>query len=154
MFPRFVVSRIEGSIAFGTVTGTLHGSETWIADGWLGHLKSDSRFVYGRWHKLDEWWGFAPQDSSDVERLRRQSEWEVLDLYWGERAELVLDSSRRWVERQFDDLDHDHCAICTKTIGAGGQPLGFVSEEDDTWVCRECFDNFVRRRSLQFIPGS
>ena len=46
--------------------------------------------------------------------------------------------------------DHEHCAIQWETIDED-QPEAYFSEPD-TWVCEECFNRFVRPRSLRFIP--
>jgi hypothetical protein len=49
--------------------------------------------------------------------------------------------------------DHEHCAICWQTLGLGGQPEAYVSDHG-TWVCEQCYVNFVERRSLDFIPSA
>jgi hypothetical protein len=46
--------------------------------------------------------------------------------------------------------DHEHCDICQKKIGRGGEPEGF-SSPPDAWVCEECYTNFVAPRSLGFV---
>ena len=47
--------------------------------------------------------------------------------------------------------DHEHCEICWESIGGGGdQPKGYVNE-DDQWVCLRCYENFIARRSLNFV---
>jgi hypothetical protein len=48
--------------------------------------------------------------------------------------------------------DHEHCLICMKTIGAGGEPEGFFSEPD-CWVCKACYTAYVIPRSLDFVSG-
>ena len=49
--------------------------------------------------------------------------------------------------------DHEHCEICRQTIGAGGEPVGFVSPPD-SWVCEACYRDFVVPRSLAFAKES
>src|SRR4029079_17343025 len=34
--------------------------------------------------------------------------------------------------------DHEHCEICSKHIGKGGDPAGYVDREDH-WLCGECY---------------
>ena len=46
--------------------------------------------------------------------------------------------------------DHEHCEICHKKIGHGGEPVGLFSSPD-AWVCEECYASFVVPRSLAFV---
>src|SRR5215469_14397577 len=34
--------------------------------------------------------------------------------------------------------DHEHCEICWRHIGSGGDPEGYVTGNDE-WVCRSCY---------------
>lgn len=45
--------------------------------------------------------------------------------------------------------DHEHCEICSRKIGYGGEPSGLYSAPD-AWVCEECYNSFVVARSLAF----
>jgi hypothetical protein len=45
--------------------------------------------------------------------------------------------------------DHEHCDICPKKIGCGGESMGYFSVPD-SWVCEECYNKFVAPRSLAF----
>ncbi len=45
--------------------------------------------------------------------------------------------------------DHEHCEICSRKIGCGGEATGFFSPPD-AWVCEECYNSFVVPRSLAF----
>lgn len=186
MFPRIRTVQSEfdklGEVV-GLVTATTYGRETWVGDRWIGYLMADGRLVRGRWHAGGDLWGFAPENSDAVREFHPDSEWIILDGYWGGRAELVLDLGRQWQKKRFepsrairfkrrnsvymkkgDDSepaegelvkngwDHAHCEICYQTLGSGGQPDGYVSESE-TWVCERCYDTFVHRRSLEFIPS-
>jgi hypothetical protein len=207
MFPIFRV--IEGGetddSVVGTVTRTTHGSETWVGDGWIAILKGGVELIRGRWHRKGDLWEFAPKHPNDRDAICAQREWEVLDSYWGERAEIVLDETRQWDKARFrptdairiqgpagawitplsgideappvrpsrlfppntastiDDTwhaeaveagwDHEHCAICWETLGPDAQAEGYVSEPR-TWVCEQCYNQFVERRSLEFIPSA
>jgi hypothetical protein len=47
--------------------------------------------------------------------------------------------------------DHEHCAICWQKISGEDQPVGYLSAPE-SWVCEECYVNYVEPRSLAFIP--
>ena len=46
--------------------------------------------------------------------------------------------------------DHEHCDICWRHIGSGGDPEGYVTSNDQ-WVCTSCYSRFVQRRDLSFV---
>lgn len=46
--------------------------------------------------------------------------------------------------------DHEHCEICQKKIGCGGDSFGYLNPPD-AWVCEKCYTSFVASRSLAFI---
>jgi hypothetical protein len=184
-YQRFRVTEIEqGDEVFllGSATATVHCGETWIGDGWPGFLLRGGEVVPGGWRVRGEMWSFVLESQGALDRFRREPEWDVLDGYWGERAEILLDGSRQWRKARFESSDavefprknarwrsraipdknaegelikagwdHEHCAIRGEKIGAGGHPEGYFSAPN-TWVCKECFDKFVRPRSLGFIP--
>ena len=150
-FPRFHIIRRDVGEILGSVTALTFGNETWVGNGFIGCLMADNKFVFGRWHTRGDSWAFIPDDSGVIEMLRPDTEWVVLDGYWGERAELVLDANRKWQKALYEESDHDHCAICWQTLGQGGQPDGYV-DEDVTWICSRCYESFVEPRSLDFIP--
>jgi hypothetical protein len=152
-FPRFHVIRHDSGEVFGSVTATTYGIETWVGDGWIGYLLVGMKPISGRWHARGESWGFMPDDHCVGQELRTDTECTVLDGYWGERAELVLDSDRKWQAARYEGSDHDHCAICWEKLGQCGQPDGYVSK-GATWICCCCYEAFVQRRSLEFIPRS
>ncbi len=151
MFPLFHIIRRDAGEVFGSVTSTTYGSEMWVGDGQIGYLMADDKLVFGRWHKRGDSWAFIPDGSGVIEILLPDTDWVVLDGYWGERAELVLGSASKWQKSLYEDSGHDHCAICWQTLGQGGQPEAYVSE-DATWICCRCYDSFVLPRSLDFIP--
>ena len=184
-YPRFRVLAIreENEVALlGSLTTTTYGSETWISDGWVGDLLRDEVIIPGRWRAHGHQWAFTLEKREDLDSLRSKGEWDVLNGYWGERAEIVLDTSRQWRKMRFEvsdaiefrnekgrwwvrsdanesgegkliegGWDHEHCAIQWEKIGEGGQPEAYFSEPD-IWVCEECYNRFVTKRSLSFIP--
>ena len=151
MFPRFHIIRRDVDEVLGSLTATTHGSETWVGDGQIGYLMSDGKFIFGRWRSREALWSFVPDDQGVVDVLPPDTEWVVLDGYWGERAELVFDANRPWQKALHQQSDHNHCAICWQTLGQDGQAEGYVSH-DATWICCGCYESFVVPRSLDFIP--
>jgi hypothetical protein len=149
MFPRFRIRANASGEAVGAVTSTTFGKETWVGEGFLGYLMSTECLIYGRWHRRGDSWGFVPDQKDIVGTLSPDSEWQVIDCYWGERTALVLDSKRIWIKTGYKGQDHDHCAICWESIGAGGE--GYV-DDGATWVCDQCYDSYVKTKSLGFIP--
>jgi hypothetical protein len=136
----------------------------WIGEGRIGCLYLRSgRFAWGRFcnvHLSQSACVFVPDDQTLLGQLMVGESYAYLEGYWGERAELVLDTARIWRASEFqptaDDgelvpggWDHEHCSICHQKIGWGGQPNGFVSEDD--WVCDECHSRFIIPRSLAFM---
>lgn len=83
---------------------------------------------------------------------------EVLDGYWGDRADLVLDTSLIWNRHQWTDAaDHDHCAICWATISTQEKSEHFAARYPEgrrDRVCAPCYHNYVSKRALGFIPGA
>ena len=182
MLPRFEVREdrpVDPVAILGVVSSTRHGQETWVGDGWIGYLTDGANLIPGRWSARAERWSFAPDSSDHLEVVRGRREWSVLDGYWGERAELVLGSSRQWSRARFEPKDavqfegnggmllteaadgeegtvikggwdHEHCAICWETLGPGGQPDGYL-DPPRTWVCDRCYLQFVSTRSLGFV---
>ncbi len=125
MFPTFRIKRSDASEVLGTVSATAFGKEAWVADKYLGYLMRWTSLIHGRWHSRGEHWGFVPDEPAALARLH-SGEWQIMDGYWGERAELVFDVSRKWKRLQYDGSNHDHCAICWQKLGAGGNPEGYV----------------------------
>ena len=183
MFPCFRVVQnkvAEAGEVLGAITATTRSRETWVGNGWIGYLMADMQLILGLWHIRSDLWGFAPEDAGNLEAIVAKKEWLILDGYWGQRAEIVLDSTREWRKARFEPShavafrepggtcvskadspkppggelikggwDHEHCAICWETLGSGGQPEGYLSQND--WVCEHCFERFVQQRSLDFI---
>lgn len=93
------------------------------------------------------------------------SAYEFLDGYWGDKAELVLDSSRKWVQRTFvpnapdgtkahiqGGWDHEHCYLCqTKISDTGNADRGGYADQEDVWVCCDCFEQYVKPKRLDFV---
>ena len=135
----------------GTVSSTGVGLETWIGDRYLGYLKRGDFLAPGRWHAAQGCWDFALERHEHLGEINGAQNMEVLDGYWGERVELVLNTGITWTaERWTKAADHDHCAICWATIAAVENADHFVATTGER-VCAECHHNHVGRRELGFI---
>ena len=76
---------------------------------------------------------------------------DVLDGYWGERAEVVFDESRKWSERNYqDDGEHTHCLICWGTIWKIDNSRYMASNHNDE-LCLKCHSSYVNTGNLDFI---
>jgi hypothetical protein len=184
VFPKFRIIEIqEGDevALLGSITTTEYGNQTWIKDGWSGCLVLEGMAIYGNWRAHGKQWTFIPENRQTLDLFKRGAQWEVIDGYWGERAEIVLDMSRQWRKVRFEPSDAAEFRGAkdrwwTKAPGPkpgegelikGGwdhehcaiqwetiderQPVAYFSEPD-TWVCEDCFNKFVLPRSLSFIP--
>jgi hypothetical protein len=159
-FPTFRITSSAGPASgprlLGVVSSTQWGGGTWIADGYLGYLKHGSTLVLGRWHRRDEHWEFVPERPEHLTPVSRVAEFEVLDGYWGERAELVLDRALAWTHDEWSiEGDHDHCAICWAAISTTANRGHFVSSGRKR-VCEPCYREYVSARALGFVvpaPG-
>lgn len=187
VFPEFAVRKVElrePPRVLGTVTTLVHGRETWLGHNWIGYLFSDTTFVRGRWLNCGDLWCFVPDRGEDVERIEGQRVWAILDGYWGERAELVVDPKRQWRRARFKPRDAVEFSGPTGTWTrqaseaerSGGNVVkgGWDHEHcaicstkigndgdtegyvdgSDTWVCERCFGDYVAHKSLDFIPGA
>jgi hypothetical protein len=157
-YPSFSVLDVQGTgrnlALVGTVDSTSYGRETWVGDRHLGYLFRKRPVLYGRWHSLEGGWKFSVSQILDSLVVPRKGDViDVLDGYWGERAELVLDDAIEWKEGRYEKPeDHTHCIICWKAISAE-QNSHFMFGDRNTEMCMECFGSYVIPRSLGFIPA-
>jgi hypothetical protein len=96
-YPTFRVTEItrdDSRVALeGTVSVTRVGRETWVGDRHIGCLKRGAFLAAGRWHGAGNRWRFVLDRPEHLSELEGAAALEVLDGYWGKRAELVLDQS-------------------------------------------------------------
>lgn len=185
MFPKFLVTQdemVEAGEVLGRASTTTYGDDLWVGDQRLGYLMADGAFIRGRWHQREDLWSFAPENSQSRPALSPNSEWTIFDLYWGERAELVLRSGRLWKYTQFHSMPAIRFAsggtvYMQKADGSkpgdgevveGGwdhehcricwEKIGIGGQssgyvsDDDVWACARCYERFIEPRSLDFIP--
>ena len=150
-FPTFNVIERRTDELVGSVSSTKLGGETWVADRYLGFLKHGDSLFPGRWHCAGENWRFALDKSQVNEALPVSEEFQILDGYWGERVELVLNRRIIWRADHWTLPDnHDHCAICSATIAVAENQNHFVATTRER-VCRSCYEAYVSERALNFI---
>jgi hypothetical protein len=175
--PRFAIHHLEDD----TVVGMADASR-WIGVGHIVALVLGDEFIWGKWRDGDQSGGSASiqfNKPADAGGLRVGVAYPFIDSYWGDRAELVLDSSASWHRLVFAPVDavsvvhpggslitkaerpdvpgqitgawdHEHCEVCYQKIGMGGQPAGWANR-DGQWVCESCFEAYVAGRSLEFV---
>lgn len=176
--PEFVVEEVEGV----RVVGRFEASK-WVSDGDGVMLLVGERLVEGRFEGVDTQARRARiriNEPADLAQLRVGARYPFVDVYWGDKAALVLDRSTEWrlvefqpveaIERVDGDVrilakatsedasasveeggwDHEHCEICYEKIGAAGLPKGWTSASDE-WLCEACYEAYLKPRSLGFI---
>ena len=176
--PRFAIHHLEDD----TVVGMADASR-WIGVGHIVALVPGNRFIWGKWRDGDQSGGSASiqfNNPADAGGLQAGVAYPFIDSYWGDRAELVLDSSISWHRSVFAPLDavsvthpggslitkagrtdvpgqivagawdHEHCEVCWQKIGTGGHPAGW-SNSDGQWVCESCYGAYVAARSVEFV---
>ena len=151
-FPRFdVTHRGEpAGILSGKVSAVRMGAETWVGDGHLGYLFDGESLTRGRWHEAEGDWGFMPTDGPPASAQLKLEQYVILDSYWGQLAEIVLDREHSWSPAVWSDsVDHDHCALCWSTIDSGNPR--HRDNGRGSIVCPDCHDRYVEQGSLDFI---
>jgi hypothetical protein len=170
--PTFLITQIQGVSCRGVFVPS-----RLIGDGWPACLVvGETRLVWGEFRDVDvalRTATFQIRELSELRYLEVGRAYTYLDSYWGVRAQLVMNASHVWHLVEFaprdavespgkggadstpaalvpGGWDHEHCEICGEKIGRAGQEDGYVNETD-LWVCRRCYDQFVSRRSLEFI---
>lgn len=156
----------------------------WVGENWVGYFfELDGTFYYGRFSNIDlenKTCSFTLEDNKNA-NLEQGQLFYYLDGYYGDMAELVLNKKHNWTKRVFlaedsvevrkgvfrkrtiDDTDesitvsagwdHEHCSFCMATIGNYGVPTGYQNQ-DDEWVCRDCYKKYIEKCDLSFIPES
>ena len=156
MFPKFSINKVfkieEKVELVGTVSSDSFKNEKWIEDKWLGFLRKNNLFIYGRWHKQDENWKFVikPEDTLGINFFEGE-ELDAIDGYWGERVELIFDENICWKEANYKaQNDHNHCFFCWATISEVENKKYMLANER-IGVCMSCYENYVIPKNLDFI---
>lgn len=107
----------------------------WMSGYWNRHHVR--MILEGRWRERE----FEPRDAIHF-RLGGSRGWGPVEGGIPEGAEKLDVVAGGW--------DHEHCEICMEKIGAYGQAGGYVDEEDH-WICSECYRRYAAPRSLEFL---
>lgn len=140
-FPRFELMTILNDHCTGLFEPSPWVGENWIAGLYLG----GHRFMWGRFRDVDtetRTCSFTPDQVAELSELRPHDKYPIMDGYWGERAELVLDENRSWQLTVFEPSDmvlfprQDGTSMGTRSspkAPAGGQvvPDGWDHEHCD-----------------------
>jgi len=145
--PRFQVSNIVADAGNVILVGRLVGP-IWTDRNWVGCLHIGAgRFIWGRFTSVVEQERtaeFVVEPIYESDFLRGQ-EYAYLDAYWGEKAELILDTSLKWTRTEFHPSDslHEHCLICWETIAEPAERFGYL-DQNNRWVCESCYEKVHR----------
>lgn len=112
----------------------------------------------GTYHRLDGYWGELAALVMDRQRVWDRRVFEPADAvrfdrddgyHLGKPTNKAMPPDGTVLKGGWD---HEHCDICWATISPHVDPVGWFSKPDH-WVCCRCYNNFVVRRSLDFIVG-
>jgi hypothetical protein len=78
-------------ILSGKVSAVRVGAETWVGEGHLGYLFDGASLTRGRWQEGEGGWRFMPTDGPPASVRLRLDGYIILDSYWGQLAEIMLD---------------------------------------------------------------
>lgn len=176
--PEFAVSAITGC----DVTGRFEPSN-WVEIGQGVALRISDQIARGKFLQVDVATRTAVVrlwHEADAMLLQVGKSYPFLDLYWGDRAFLVLDRTREWRRTEFTPVDavqyfsngqrvltkaapgqsggdvvpsawdHEHCEICHLKISLSGPSVGWTFSTDE-WLCERCYEAYVVKRSLEFV---
>lgn len=155
MFPTFKINQVvkaeKGLELTGVISSDSFDGHKWVDDKWVGALMANDSMVFGRWHKQDGDWKFAvdPEEVSKAGFSAGQ-EVELIDGYWSERIEVVIDKSIEWIAAAYAGDDHEHCLICWATISEFENSRYMLANER-TAVCLNCFETYVKQGDFDFI---
>lgn len=80
-------------------------------------------------------WGFLPMTEERISRLI-----EVVSASDFEHKELYEDILKRWSERDFSQIHHDHNAVWNLQGGTVGKATGVLSAEEEKEFIEEYYD--------------
>jgi len=59
---------------------------------------------------------------------------------------------RRWFQPQ-ENWDHDHCEFCWKTLDASTEEPAYCTEDCDSWICPDCYNDFKEAFGWTLLEG-
>jgi hypothetical protein len=169
--PKFIVETVNYESDKIILAGKVDRWE-WIGEGYFTDIFLDEHnIIEGEFLEVNkESLSAKIIIKSIIERgkIQTKKSYPYFDGYWGERAQLVFNSSLEWAKTNFkpsdairhyndgrvetikDGWDHEHCNICWATIDFTENTVYMKSNQGDE-VCQECFDNYIKRKSIDFI---
>jgi hypothetical protein len=145
----------------------------WIGEQWIACIMlSPGKFIWGRLASIkteDKTAQFILDNEKETALFQIGYEYEYLDGYWGERAELTFDTTRNWKRTEFvprdavrhlangttedepGGWDHEHCEICWETISQVDEHKFGYKDQNDKWLCEQCFKSYILPKYLDFI---
>ncbi|MEW6026128.1 MAG: hypothetical protein AB1599_02385 [Planctomycetota bacterium] len=142
----------------------------WIAeDYWAFILLDDYSFIEGQFKDVNQkklTAKFITKIKID-NKIQCNKFYPYLAGYWQERAEIVLDKSLRWSPVNFEPRDaikhkndgstetikngwdHEHCNICWATISLH-ENTSYMKSNKNHDICLECFEKYIKQRSIEF----
>jgi hypothetical protein len=145
----------------------------WMGEQWCACiLFPDNKLIWGRFASINadnRTAIFTLDNANETALFQIDSEHEYLDGYWGERAELVFDTKRHWLQTEFAPCDavrhlahgkteavtggwdHEHCEICWESISQFDEQKCGYKDQNNNWVCEKCFHSFVEPKKIDFI---
>lgn len=125
----------------------------WIGEGWIICIRSSpGTFLWGRFISVDgeqKTARFVLDRQEDRFFLQPGVEYEYLDGYWGKRAELVFDRSRKWSRMEFKPTDAVEFILKDKRVRgkwgqkpmAGAESIHRVEGGWDHEHCQICWES-------------
>ena len=174
--PQFEIVQIEKKNSVTKYSGVVKNfvSFTKAESGWIVVIcTNQNNFIKGRFSEVNLQDFQVTIEVSDIDSqvyLEVGKVYPLLDGYWGELTELVFDNSIIWERRKFEPRDstvhypdgrveiaqggwdHEHCKICSQNISTfeTDENYGYVNQSDN-WLCETCYQNYVSKKSLDFI---
>ena len=162
-----------------SVVGTLNTLQDLPAESHIVDLVHSNGTTEGRFSIInrDNLMGqFTSRAKSSLE-LEVGKTYLILDSYWGERVNLILNPDYIWKATYFQTSEsiiipatdgfimtqpnmttgtskyekgiwtHEHCAICWATIDERRNKA--YSCEQGYWVCSRCYEDYISKRNIQ-----
>ncbi len=144
----------------------------WVGENHFAYLYLPGGImVEGKFRNVEEATKTIAFVFTDVDVNPKISKGDVIpyfDGYWGERALIVFNNNLSWQKSTFEPSDaiktyndgrkeeipggwdHEHCEICWATISQKESHNYMQSSQGDI-ICLECFEKYVKTRSIDFI---
>ena len=111
------------------------------------------------WQYIDYYWGNMVAIVLDESLKWESKEFAASDAVVTEKRgdsvaafrELLPEDDNEALEVIKGGWEHEHCDICGFTISESENPVYMATAQEDM-LCLECYDNFVVKKSLDFIP--